>query len=477
MVAQRSVVLIAIGLFVTAGCRPTADQSRGDETGAMGVVETSSDRAGSPPRVAPRDRLRQIFERYRTASSYRDRAVVEAQSVATGDRQTAPLAVWFDRGTLAVAAYDVRIRSQRSRLLARIHDEATDDFDSQVFQRITSASDDGVDRPALQALLEDPVLAERITGGLAGPPPQLEWLFADEPMSGLFDPAVTLRDDGAGTVEGRTCRRIVAEVDQERYRFWIDDARGMVRRIELPDVPLPAAAMGPVSDDEPIVLRVRVDLRDATFSPPTGPPPQFSLPERPKFVRRFVPLPPPEPPAELGRQLPPFAIEDVSGRHTLTAGRGQGDVTVLLKVGEDAVSSAALTELTEWVGQLPDPFRRRMRFALLADESSLVGESILSGGEWRSRLSEEEIAIFPDQVISGDRSISQIAGVGSGSLAVIDGRGRVAWRQPRVTAGDLVTLGVVLADLLDGVDVPSRVRDQWREAIEEYRDRLAEAAE
>lgn len=477
MVAQRFVLLIAIGGAVTVGCRPTAAQSRGDETGAAPVVETSSDRGGAVSRVAPRDRLRQIFERYRTASSYRDRAVVEAESVATGDRQTAPLAVWFDRGTLAVAAYDVRIRSERDRLLARIRDEATDDFDSQVFRRLTSASDEGVDRPALQALLQDPVLAERITGGLAGPPPQLEWLFADEPMSGLFDPAVTLRDDGAAAIQGRGCRQIVAEVDQERYRFWIDDARGLVRRIELPDVTVPAAALKSVGGHESIVLRVRVDLRDATFSPPTGPPPQFSLPERPKFVRRFVPLPPPEPAAELGRELPRFAIDDVSGRHTLTAGRGDGDVTVLLKVGEEAASPAALAGFTEWVGELPEPFRRRVRFAVLADESSLVGDSILSDGERRSRLAEEEIAIFPDRVIAGDRTISQIAGVGSGALAVIDGRGRVAWLQPRVIAGELMTLGVVLADLLEGVDVPSRVRDQWREAIEDYRDRLAAAAE
>ena len=461
---------LATGLVVTGfflcGCRPANEEaSPGRGSAAVGqlVVGQSPAPAAQSPRRAPAgQRLRDVMNRYRTATSYRDagQVLLEVRNSDQPQRHTAPLSVWYDRGRLAVEAYDVRIRSDSNGLLCRILDPATDDLDSQVLFAPPQGPyrGDEVDRPALEAFLQDPVLAERIAAGLAGPPPQLEWLLADEPMPGLFASELRLayEEDGQiegddGDTEGHGCHRIAAEIDGERYVFWIDPTRGLIRRIELPDLVLSVGG-----DQTPPQISLRLDLRDATFAPPGSDPPPLSLPPDPKYVRRFVPLPPPQPPALLGQTPQPFSIRDRAETLTLTERGGNRDLVLIVALGEDAGSRSSLALIEPWAANLPSQLASRVRTILLVEAGAM------------SQLPREvSLPVFPDR-----RRLSKALGIPPGGLAILTKEGRIAWLQPSLTAPQLPVLGAVLADLLDGIDVPRRMRDQWQAEVQAYRREL-----
>ncbi len=473
----------AIASVTVTGCRPAEDGSppRPEATTVRGAPARGGNEADRQ-RSSPRKYLRAVFTRYRTASSYRDQAqvVLEYQQDGQRQRQVAPLKVWYDRGRLHVEAYDVQMRSRANGMICRVFDSTSDDLDSQVLfapppQR---AASNGVtaDRPALDVLLSDPVLAERVAGGLAGPPPQLEWLFADEPMPGLFAAGVQLGYSDDGEIQGHRCHRITAETEGERYVFWIDAVRGLFRRIELPELVVPAAMrdsmenhlgeqMGQAEEAgqadktgrDVRAMQLRVDLREATFGPPDGDPPTIALPPDPKYVRQFVPLPPPEPPESLGKKLPPFSLQDQTGELTLTQQGSDRELTLIVAVGEDAVSRTSRAIIEDWAGRLPEDFADRIRTVLLVDRDADRPLSFESG-----------LPVVPDP----QGWLSARLMVPPGGLAITAQDGTIAWLQPQLTAAHLPSLGAVVADILGGVDVPARLREQWRSDVDSYRAEL-----
>jgi len=72
-------------------------------------------------------------------------------------------------------------------------------------------------------------------------------------------------------------------------------------------------------------------------------------------------------------------------------------------------------------------------------------------------------------VVDQRQAASQSLGLDSGGLAILDSRGIVAWTQPDILPQAMVQLGAVVGDVLNGVDVPKRMRDQWNEQVTEYR--------
>ena len=75
-------------------------------------------------------------------------------------------------------------------------------------------------------------------------------------------------------------------------------------------------------------------------------------------------------------------------------------------------------------------------------------------------------------VIQDDgQRISQLFSVENGGVAIVDQRGVVSWVQPAWSVSGsepLLTLGAVLADLLGGVDVANRMKQQWQEQVNAY---------
>src|SRR6056297_2234965 len=108
--------------------------------------------------------------------------------------------------------------------------------------------------------------------------------------------------------------------DQHRYIFWIDRVQSLVRRIEFPPVVAPLTSGAPVQ-----TMPLMLELKNAAFSSGVAPQPS-PLPQTPRYVARFVPLPPPRPASILGNKLSPFSLS--VGDRTLEFGKRPPGETV-----------------------------------------------------------------------------------------------------------------------------------------------------
>lgn len=434
--------LMMTGLCLVSGC--------GRESGPV-ANEPNRGREVSHRDASPEELLKAVFTRYRNAASYHDSGQVRLSYRSQGEYrdEVAPLSVWFDRDTLYVEAYGVRLLSDPEALTAWIEDAGSGDFDSQVVRSGALRA-----RPELEKLLADPVLAGRLSSGLAGPPPQLEWLLAAEPMERLFDGKARFEYQEPAVIGDRRCRRVRVAVDDERYVFWIDRSQGTIRRVQLPSIH--SAAFRDVPAQE---MRLTLELAEASFEAPASDPPVAPLPVRPQYVRRFVPLPPPEPSPLLGRRPEPFALESTDGEIQLSERGGDREVTVVASITGDPASLTTAAALQHWSSMLPEPMVRQVRTVLIVDESA------------REFLPREiALPVMIDRRNVAGRHL-QLA---SGGVAILDARGQVAWAQLALAPEGLAAFGATVADVLDAVNVPQRLRDQWRADRSSYRRQLAE---
>lgn len=395
--------------------------------------------------TSPDAYLRAVLTRYQSAASYHDRGLVRLRYQDNGQPtdQVAPIQVWLDHDQLYVAAYDARIWRNDRALTCWIMDPATGDFDSQVVRKPATPT-----RPTLQQLLEDPIFSEHMSAGLAGPPPQLEWLFAPEPMQPLFDGTHQFRFDSPGTIDGVSCDRVVVD---DSYVFWIDSQNSTIRRMEFPPIQAPAVPGGPIQS-----MTLSVELVGATFRADPAALKLSPLPPNPKYVRRFVPLPPPAPPEVLGTRAPAFRLPTRARTWVVTEQGSDRELTLLVAFGGDAESIYTAGTISQWQSQMPDDIRKRIRIALLIDPRAI--DRVPTGNA---------VSLIVDE----DLEVSKALQIASGGLAILDGRGVVSWTQPSWTSTGgqpLITLGAVIADLLSGVDVPTRIRKQWQEQRAEY---------
>ena len=470
-----------LAALLIVGCGDTASQKA--EPGVAGRGSSQPDGGSTAPvRPAsfdgsPRELLEAVLARYRHAAEYHDRGRVKLTYRSEGSitHREAPLEVWFDRGAFYVNAYDVRIWSEDRGTFAWILDPSTDHFDGQVLWR---RSDDN--RPDVDDFTDDPILAAKLAAGLAGPPPQLEWLFASTPMRRLFDDSSRLSflDDAAlddATLDDHTCRRVRIDADGESFVFWVDARRGVIRRVDLPDL-LASAEPGEPQQR----MRLSLELRDAAFSADGFPAAPDRFPESPRYVRRFVSAPPPEPPATLGQRPRRFVATTVDGGVTVSHRGSDRDVTVLFAIGslgnagslpvatggkepEDVVDGQtepwAIRAAGRWCSQLPAELAPRVRCVLLMNPDG-------------ARRNGEDVSI---PILVDDQKIAEKLGIAGGGVAVLDPAGRLAWIQPSFGSDAFNGLGSVIADVLKDVDVPKRIRAQWRAAVDLYREELGHA--
>ena len=405
----------------------------GCDSGSDRPAPASELQAASYRQIAPDQYLADVLARYRNAAVYHDRGFVRLRRQRGGrwEDHTAPLSVWYAHERLYVTAYDARLWSDAGQLTAWI-EVPRRDLAPQLLSQSTSRG-----RPRLDTLLADPILSERIGAGLAGPPPQLDWLFAAQPMKRLFeDPQVRFDFGEPSVVDGRDCLSIVAASGPERYQFWIDSQSGVIRRIELPPV-------RDLNDASAGLAHLSLELSDASFE--RGQTPNFeSPPTRSLPVSRLVPLPP-EPPADvLGESLPPFRLTADDGSFAITHRGSDREVTMLMWVTNDSRAISSATALARWHAIAPPQLRDRLRIAIVAQPTALA-----------------DVAEPALPIISSDLGAANLP-LPPGGLMVLDKEGRVAWLQDQLTSDTMTALGPVISDILQGVDVPARLRQQWQ---------------
>ena len=115
-------------------------------------------------------------------------------------------------------------------------------------------------------------------------------------------------------VDGKLCRSVRVVAGEDLFQFWIDESAGLIRRVDLPPIAAPNLAADPAGATDPPgippgldarrqSMTLSLELRDASFDVPRHAPDIKPLPRQPKYVRQFVPLPPPEPSQDSGKQV------------------------------------------------------------------------------------------------------------------------------------------------------------------------------
>ncbi len=395
--------------------------------------------------------LQSVFTRYRNAPSYRDEGIVRLtyQAGQRLEREQAPLRVWMESGRLYLEAYDLRVWADDQAMTAWIVDPSTNNFDSQVL-RLPPVTG----RPSLHSLLSDAVLSEKLSAGLAGPPPQLDWLLSEQPMERLFAEDHRITFAGERDLNGQRCLTVLVNADGQQYRFWIDKGSSIIRRVDLPPIP--------VADDASQQAQLTLELQDATFDAAQELPAIADLPAEPRMVGRFVPLPPARPAEALGQTAHLFELQDRTGRIKVNNQGSDRDTTVIFFATDQEASLSNAVAFHQWSTTLLPAIRNNVRFVLVADKAT---------ANMLPKNFSIPVVIDADQ--QAKRAIAATNRDPGFELVIIDRVGRIAWLQNQTNGPDgFVPLGPILRDISNGVDVAGRYLQQSRAAEATYRNLL-----
>ncbi|EMI21365.1 signal peptide protein [Rhodopirellula maiorica SM1] len=420
-------------------------------------TSTASVRTVAFREMKPRDYLQAIFSRYHAAGSYRDEGLVRLTMPPTAssssETKVAPLSVWTNHDTVYLQAYDTRLWSDSEGLTAWIVDPSTRNFDSQVLRAPPIGR-----RPELKQLLIDPILVEQVAAGLAGPPPQLEWLFAEEPMKQLFLDEHTFAFGQQKTIEQTQCQEIQVAAGEQQYGFWVDIHSGLIRQVDLPSIPA-----SPNANPESPPIRLTLELRGASFDRPNSTPKADSLPENPKFVGHFVPLPPSPPPAILGTRIDRVDMTTSDRKPFQFSGsrsEAKTAVTAMVCFADDVNALNSAVVLQQWSEQLPASLADQTRVVLLLHDAVALRDEV-------KQLLRQSITL--PLIWDPKNELASTLAIPPGTLLLVDSSARIVWIQPSVTPQSLPALGAIISDIAGGVDVPQRMSEQHERDQAAYR--------
>lgn len=467
----RAAVVIG-SIAWTSGCdRPTPAS---DETVSLPAVADAHPAAERVSRslddesAAARQELRRVIARYRSANTYRDRAVVRMVYHAAGEVQhdSAPLSVHYaapDRLTLQ--AYSTHLHWRAGILQAFVDAPEVNRLDRQLLRRSFKRPNIEIDN-----LYQDPVVTHFASAGPAGPTPQIELLFGDNPLAGFFADGMRLAFGEEAVIDGHRCRCLLLDTEGAKCALWIDSREAIIRRIDLPSIELPGgrtdtAGVGKrVSRETSATVVLSVDFVDAEIDGP-GDSPADPLPRQDIVTVDTLTLAPPSLASPLvGRQPEPFRLNCQTVRpgkesFDVTHNGSDREQTVLLWVADHSGSSLAIEQLAAFSDQLAPETRRRCRLVVVQAEprdASPVLEAIR----------QSSLAWATDhEAIGRDRfSIEQAP-----ALCVLGAGGTVHWAQSPVGPEMTTTLDGLLRDLYAGIDVGSRLREQYETELATYR--------
>ncbi|TWT64631.1 hypothetical protein [Allorhodopirellula solitaria] len=451
--------LLALIPLLATGCRPADPPPRAE--------------VSSVPQVDAETRLHNVFRRYQVTSYYHDDGEVVlqapgAKSFRSSETETAPLKVHFTPHDLRVEAYTARIRvlaspdtSDHDREQIEMHawfdEPESSHFDAQVLRQTWRSA--MADRLPLQRVLADEVLRARLSAGLAGPPPQLEWLLADDPMQKLFTPETKFEWIDSASLDGASLQRIAATSRSERFVFWIDPTTSLIRRVELPLPDLAGNGAGIDRSD----WSLRLELLSATFEPPrSGQASTFPYPPRdPKWVGAFVPLPPPPPSGLIGRQVSLASLADP------VTSPGERRFLLIAIPPDDASDRSAW--LRSWMPAVP---------ALASAQSGKTQVIVVSA----DREVSDALRGLPASAVTivdprGASKLTRQLRLDAGAMALVqpaaDGQtGKVLLTETAINSSTLSNTFAVIRDAMAGINVPDRIHRDYDAIVADYQDRL-----
>ncbi len=336
-------ILFVLLVALPVGCDSTGErlQVQGDAAAEGGKLVAHS--------ASPRAVLDQMVRTYQQLRSYQDQGFVRLRYDMQGKRleDRAPLSVaWQSDGQLGMRAYSVEAGPTGGRWRLRIAD-AVGVVPNQVLSRAIPPHVD------FAWLLNDPLVAERLSAGLAGFPPQLDLLLSPEPLRALLDDSAALSFSPPETIDGRECLVVHIQRGPSVYDLWIDRASMLLSRLRLPRSHLTEQmqADGQVSNIE---LTIELSGAQANQSIDWE---RFAVAAQPneQRVSRFVPVPPQVDTSGLGEQVPGFQLEDSAGEivYSSNAVAPQRKATVLIWLADHPTCRLASEQLQRVATALP----------------------------------------------------------------------------------------------------------------------------
>ena len=402
--------------------------------------------------LTPKEVLASVFGRYRQASNYHDRGRLVAQYRAGDSNRVAeaPMSVTLRGDAFAVVAYEARLVLKDQQIWGWIEDPTRPRFADQVLRRRVPEG-----RPTDRVLTSDPLLTSAISAGVAGPPPQLEWLFAEDPMKSLLDNG-RVHVGRSEWIDGVSCRTFEVNTGEELFRFWVDERAELVRRVEFPRVLLQPADEGDpaASPDSRDGISMTLHLDGATFS-------------REQDVRDAFSGKPPSAGVAVKRLVQPPAPVAAAVGQTISAGV------------DENVRSGSL----RWMFRSDQPGLGRWLDSLRTQATktdALDSSDRLRIHQWPSREMSGDEPRDIDRSWVMHRSLRGLPQTRAGRLSpetlwVVDDSGRVHFEQPLRVPVDPTLLMAVTADLAADVDVAARIRAAEAADEQRYEAALREA--
>ncbi len=447
-----------------------------DSTGDILAKNGEAQGAGSSRLVSatnsPRTTIDQCVRVYQQLSSYEDEAFVRLQYELDGKllEDQAPLSVgWDAKGHVGFHAYSVQAGPSPAPSQGRWRLRLRDDdglIPKQVLSRAVPAKVD------FGWLLSDPLVAERLSAGLAGFPPQLDLLFSDKPLSGLIDDSVALNYLPPQSIDDRACLVIQVKRGPAEFVLWIDQASLLLRRMRLPKTHLTEQML---ADTRVANIELTIEFAKAR----TGHNVNWSrfaveAAADELLVNRFVPLPTTVKTTGLGERIPGFHLESPTGEQVYSSSdhKRQRKATVLLWLADHPtcrVASEQLQHVATELEELKLPIGSVEFVTVWAEPRPAQGSSFDSmPSDWNmpGRLALDREAMGRDlfQVLEAP------------TVVVIDAANRLQLRESRSNPLLDQVLPALLARLVAGEDLAHELISQQNRAMERYRAELRMAA-
>ncbi len=459
--------LWALFLGLSAGCDNTGkailEQQNTGQSDSTHLVSTGA---------SPRSTIDQCIRAYQHLKSYEDNAFVRLRYELDGKllEDRAPLSVgWEAKGRIGFQVYSVQAgpssEPKSPRLRLRLRDD-TGLIPNQVLSRAFPSQVD------FNWLLSDPLVAERLSAGLAGFPPQLDLLLSEKPFGGLIDDSVTLNFLPPQSIEGRACYVILVKRGEAEFTLWIDQASLLLRRMRLPKTHLTEQMLADsrVSNIELIIefadIRTENTVDWGRFA-------VDALPDE-LLVNRFVPQPPQVDTSGLGEKVPAYHLESPTGKTVYNSvdQRPQRKATVLLWLADHPTCRLASEQMQRVAAELqklnlPDG---AVEFVTVwAEPQPAQGSSFESlPADWKL---PGQLALDRDAM---GRDLFNV--LEAPTVVVIDANHRLQLRESRSNPLLDQVLPSLLARIVDGEDLATEIISQQNSAMDRYRAELRMAA-
>jgi hypothetical protein len=403
--------------------------------------------------------LQQLLTTYRHAKTYQDQGVVRLSFRQGGQpvSQELPAAVAFERPSkISVVAYQATVKCDGRELRAKIDDPATNNVDGQVVVRPAPAD------IKLADLASDPLLYDILSSRLRRQPIQLELLLKSAGLVSAFNADVACKRLEDQQHSGTACFRVEVPSPGGAFVFWVDQAEGLLRRLDYP-----AAALVPDLASDPSVtdLTLLADLRQARINGmiDAG---QFVLdiPASAKRVRSFVIPLRPLPSTLFGEKPQEFFFTTLDGGK-LADSDLNGKISILTWYHDNPACEATLQQVSAAKQRLKENDAVAF-YAVATDPTSRTADALQQRlNEWKV-----ELPIVRDLEAFGDKSFHIDV---QPTMVVLDKAGRVQVFQPGGSPELADQIVQIVERLARGDDLAAQIVEQHARERQEYEKLIA----